>query len=366
MNFKDYLNTPGWFETPILIPKNQTILNSLKQLNEGLHQTDVAIIGVPEDGNSLYNKGCAKAPDIIRSYLYPLMGNFSNIYVSDLGNIKHENGLNNTYFALQDIVEYCVQNKVIPVVIGGSHDLTFPIFKGLAKRKQSINIAVADSTIDHLTDKDLHDHSFLSQLLKEDALGNVGLAGYQAYQSTTNEEIESIRLKNLRANLSHAEPMFRDADMASLDISVVSSIYAPGNGIASPNGLHGDQFCKLAQYAGFSDRISCFGLFGANPETNTTHQTEKLAAQAVWHFLDGLNHRYKDYPLRDVETYSKKIVHQHDIDRGIVFYHNIQNNRWWFNAGTEAEKQIISCSFDDYMETQSGKLPERIMRYLSY
>lgn len=364
MLLNDYLNIPSLFETPVLIPKNQSFGNSLKEIEEGLHQTDVAIIGVPEDRNSLYNKGCAQAPDIIRSYLYALTHNFSNLYISDLGNIKHQNGLNNTYHALQYVVEQCIENKVTPVIIGGSHDLTYPLFKAVEKKRKTINLTIADSTCDGLSVDDLHDQSFLSHIQKSEALSNLALLGYQSYQSHVNEEIESYRLKDVRENQSQIEPVLRDTDMASFDISVVSSAYAPGNAIASPNGLHGEQFCKLAQYAGFSDRLSCFGIFGANPEINTTHQSEKLAAQALWHFLDGLNNRYKDYPLRDIETYSKKIVHQHDMDRGITFYHNIQNNRWWFNAGTDTDKHIISCSLEDYLDTQRGKLPQRIMRYL--
>lgn len=364
MQLHNYLDKPTLAQVPLLIPENQTLGHALKEIDKGIHQTDVALIGVAEDANSLYNKGCAKAPDIIRSYLYNLKADFSNIYISDLGNIKSGKGLNDSYFALQEIVEHCLENKVIPVIFGGSHDLSYPVYKAMEASRKTINVAVVDSTIDALSDTDLHDHSFVAHLKKFNSLNNLGILGYQAFQSHTSLDLELHRLKALNQSLNVAEPVLRDADFASFDLAAISAAFSPGNAIASPNGLNAEQFCKLAQYAGFSDRLSCFGIFGANPAIQFTHITEKLAAQAILFFLDGLDNRYKDFPLRDINTYSKKIVHQHDIDRGIVFYHNLKNNRWWFNAGTEEEKSIISCTFEDYIDTQGGKLPERIMRFL--
>lgn len=365
MNLKDYFDKPSIHKTPVLIDDNQTIGATLRSTKDGIQQTDIAIIGVLEDANSLYNKGCEKAPDIIRSYLYALKNSFSNIYVSDFGNLKKGKGLNSTYFALQDIVEYCRNNNIIPVVLGGSHDLTHPIYMALEKTISQINLVLADSTLDNFGVEDLHDHSFLTSLKKSNSLDNISVLGHQAHQSNTDDEMELYRLKDLNKSLTVAEPVLRDADFASFDISVVNAAQAPGCAYNSPNGVSAEQFCKLSQYAGLSDRLSCFGIFGANPSVNSSHLTEKLVAQAVWYFLDGLNFRYKDYPKRDINTYSKKIVHQQDIDRGIVFYHNIQNNRWWFNAGNEEDKKIISCTFEDYLDTQNGKLPERIMRFLS-
>lgn len=365
MNLKDYFDKPSLFKTPVLIDEKQCIGSTLKSAESGIHQTDIAIIGAMEDTNSLYNKGCAHAPDLIRSYLYALKNNFSNIYISDFGNLKKGNGLNSTYFALQDVVAFCLSNKIIPIILGGSHELTLPAFKAYEQELIRSNIVVLDSTLDNFNVDDLHDHSFLTHLKKSKFAANISALGYQTFQSNMEDEMELYRLKDLNNNINTAEPVLRDAHFASFDISATNSAQAPGCGYASPNGLTAGQFCKLSQFAGFSDRLSCFGIFGVNPKVNTSHQTEKLAAQAIWHFLDGLNNRYKDYPLRDIKTYSKKIVHQQEIDQGIVFYHNIQNNRWWFNAGNEENENIVSCSFEDYMDTQKGKLPKRIMRFLS-
>lgn len=365
MNLNDYFDAPSMVNVPRLIASKDCLQTNLHPQKKGVLDADVALIGVKNDTNSLYNKGCKDAPDLIRSCLYALNGKLNNIYVSDLGNIKPGKGLNDTYFALQDVVTYLLEQRVIPIIIGGSHDLSFPICKAIAEKKEAFNLAVIDSTIDALNPNEMDDHCFLNQIKKTFAIHNLSVLGVQGYQSIEDEEIEILPLKQVRSDIASTEPVLRDADFTSFDISAIKAADAPGCAYSSPNGLNPEHACKLAQYAGLSDRISAFGIFGINPLLDKNIQSSQLAAQIIWHFLNGLDNRFKDYPLRDIQSYSKKIVHQQDIDRAIVFYHNIQNNRWWFNAATEDDMEIISCTLEDYLQTRKGDLPNRVLRFLS-
>ena len=131
----------------------------------------------------------------------------------------------------------------------------------------------------------------------------------------------------------------------------------------SPNGLFGEEVCQLARFAGFSDRISAFGLFDVNPHFDNNDQTSALSAQVVWHFVEALNNRYSDYPKREIETYQKLIVADITSNEEMVFYHNNVNNRWWIEIPTSKGREIFSCLFEDYQLASNSQVPEVWMIY---
>ena len=106
----------------------------------------------------------------------------------------------------------------------------------------------------------------------------------------------STRIGRLRQNLFKAEPILRDTDILSIDMNVVRQADAPAATHPSPNGFKGEEVCQLLQYAGTSDRISIIGLFGMENKYDQRGQTAALAAQMLWHFIEGLDNRAGDYP----------------------------------------------------------------------
>jgi hypothetical protein len=102
-------------------------------------------------------------------------------------------------------------------------------------------------------------------------LFNYSNVGYQTYYNS-QEEIDLIeklyfdayRLGEVSNNIAIAEPVFRDADLVSLDFHAVKSSDS-GNFIKfNPNGFNGKEICALSRYAGLSDKVSSFGIFNHN------------------------------------------------------------------------------------------------------
>ena len=93
-----------------------------------------------------------------------------------------------------------------------------------------------------------------------------------------------LRLGDIRKNISSVEPILRDSNMLSLDISSISSAYAKANNYCSPNGLNGNEICKLLFYAGVSDKLKSFGIFEYNQNLDQDDQTAKLISQIIWYF----------------------------------------------------------------------------------
>src|SRR6476646_6679882 len=69
-----------------------------------LDDIQLAIIGVEEDRRSVNNEGCGLAADYVRENLYRLFqGNYS-AKIADLGNTRKGNTIEDSYFALTDVL----------------------------------------------------------------------------------------------------------------------------------------------------------------------------------------------------------------------------------------------------------------------
>jgi len=331
---------------------------------------NVAIIGVKSELHSV-NKGCALAPDAVRKHLYGLRGKFEKLKICDLGNIKKGNKTNDMHFALREIITELNAKKIISIVIGGSQDFSVSIFDGLKENMETVNVAIIDSKADLQKNTALTNSSvFLNQMIDDEKLSRLDLLGYQSYYCS-DEQFEmmkernffGIRLGSLRGDMVQSEPVFRDCDLLSFDITAIRQSDAPGNICPSPNGLFGEEACQLARFAGFSDRIASFGLFEINPHFDNNDQTSALGAQIIWHFLEALNNRYDDYPVRNIDSYQKYIIPDVVGDNEMIFYHNNLNNRWWVEIPTQRGKRIFSCSYEDYRYASNNQIPEVWMKY---
>jgi arginase family enzyme len=356
-----------YFEKPIELPSDVYSLPEEDSFKSALvtENYDVAIIGVKSELNST-NKGSALAPDAIRKYLYGLKGRLEKLRICDLGNIKKGNKPKDIFFALRDITAGLTEKKIIPIVIGGSQDFSAAIFDGLKENLEEINVALVDSKVDFKPDG----ASYLDKMIEDEKLNRLDLLGYQSYYCT-HDQLFTLRDRNffgervstLRNDLGRSEPIFRDCDFFSFDIAAIRQSDAPGHSVPSPNGFFGEEGCQLARFAGFSDRIASFGLFEVNPYFDNNDQTSALAAQIIWHFIEALNNRYGDFPLRDIGSYQKYVIPDMIANDEMVFYHNNLNNRWWVEIPTHKGKRIFSCSYEDYRFASNNQVPEIWMKY---
>src|SRR5690606_22645971 len=157
-----------------------------------------------------------------------------------------------------------------------------------------------------------------------------------------------------------AEPVFRDADLVSLDLTSIKSADS-GNFITfMPNGFTGKEICALARYAGISDRTSAFGIFGHN----NSKQESVLMAQIVWYFIEGYHYRSNEYPFGSKDNYLKYIVPFENEE--LIFYKSDKTDRWWIeipfisNANNKLKRNtLLPCSHEEYLAACNQEIPER-------
>ena len=329
----------------------------------------IAIIGVPD------NRGADNLPqaadlDGIRRELYSLFPGNWYASIADLGNIEAGNTIEDTYFALEKVVAELVKKKIIPVVIGGSQALTYAMYRAYDALEQMVNLVAIDSKFDFGKPEGAIDaHSYLSKIIIEEPnnLFNYSNIGYQTYYNS-QEEIDLVeklffdgyRLGEMSSNISIAEPVFRDADLVSLDLTAIKSCDSGNFSTFTPNGFNGKEICALSRYAGISDKVSVFGVFNHN----NTAQESVLIAQILWYFMEGFHYRSNEYPFGSKETYLKYIVPLEDEQ--LVFYKSDKTDRWWIeipfisNVNNKLKRNtLLPCSYEDYLGACNQELPER-------
>jgi formiminoglutamase len=341
-----------------------------------LDEADIAIIGAGEDRNALFNNGCGLAPDSIRRELYKLFqGNFK-LKLVDLGNLIRGHSIEDTYFALTSVLVELIERNILPIVLGGSQDLTFCTYKAYEKLGRIINIAAVDPQFDlgHSGEK-LDSRSYMSHIILQQPnylfnYTNIGFQTYfvdqQAISLMKNLYFDTYRLGMVRANMEEVEPMVRNADMLSVDIGSVRASDAPGNGNASPNGFYGEEICQIMRYAGLSDKLTSLGLYEINPRLDRQALTAQLAGQMIWYFIDGFYSRKGDFSPDKKKDLVKYTVTMKDFKDEVIFYRSNKSERWWMEVPIRSKHReryerhhLVPCSYEDYQTACQNALPDR-------
>ena len=358
-------------QSPSSIGRNieiHTIQNGVPSLDE----VAVAIVGVKEGRNSVNNNGCGEDLSEIRKEFYELFPGKWSLKIADLGNIEAGNKVEDTYYAVADVVSSLVKKNITVVLIGGSQDITYANYRAYDKLDQTINLSVIDNRFDLGTiEEDLSANSYLSKIIMEEPnnLFNYSNLGYQTYFNSQEEinllqnlYFDTFRLGEVK-KLELVEPILRDADIVSIDIGAVRLSDAPGNKNAVPNGFYGEELCAIARYAGISDKVTSFGIYEFNGRYDNNNQTSSLIAQTIWYFIEGVNFRAKDYPYSCKENYQKFSVILEDDDP-INFYKSDKSGRWWMEINLISNNKykrhaLIPCAYQDYAQALEQKIPER-------
>ncbi len=337
---------------------------------------DIALIGVKDDRNAVNNEGCGLAPDVIRKFFYNLNPGPHPNKLVDLGNIKTGFAVSDTYFVLSSVIAELISQNVIPVILGGSQDLTYANYQAYQNLGQIINIVAIDPMFDlGRSEQELGAQSYLSSIIlhQPNYLFNYANIGYQTYfidqdalKLMRNLFFDTYRLGIVHENLEEVEPIVRNADMLSFDISAIRNSDAPGNGNATPNGFYGEEACQIIRYAGLSDKLTSIGFYEVNPRFDKTGQTSHLVAQMIWYFIDGYYCRANDFPFKREEDYIKYRVSISDHREEIVFYKSKKTDRWWMEIPLPVEQRIkyerhylVPCSYKDYQTACENDIPDR-------
>jgi arginase family enzyme len=329
----------------------------------------IAIIGVLENRGDSSQFEEVNLNHIRKEFYGLFPGNWQTT-IGDLGDIQSGNSLEDTFFALKKVVAKLIQKNIIPIVIGGSQDLTYALYRAYDDLEQMVNLVAIDSKFDFgKQEENISSNSYLTKIIVDEPnnLFNYCNIGYQTYFNS-QEEIDLIeklffdayRLGEISNNLALAEPVFRDADIVSIDLNVVKASDSGNFTTFTPNGFNGKEICALARYAGISDKVSLLGLFNHFSKK----QESVLIAQIIWYFIEGINFRSNEYPYGSKASYIKYIIPMEEEE--LIFYKSDKTERWWieipFLLGENnklKKNTLLPCSYEEYLSACNQELPER-------
>ncbi|EDO26329.1 predicted protein, partial [Nematostella vectensis] len=308
----------------------------------------------------------SNAPDAIRAQLYQLQYWHSDVKIADMGNILEGATANDTKAALKTVLNELEQEGKTVVVLGGSHDLTLEQYEAFKKSKKMINATVADMLIDLEETEGVTDRGFLMDMLTEQPnfIKHYNHIAFQSYyvepkilETLDKLRFDFYRLGVVKDKIENMEPVLRSSNIFSFDINAVKFCDAPTNDNASPNGLAGDESCQLARYAGMSDKLSSFGIYGYDTQKDIHRMTAKLISQMLWYFIDGYQVRRTEVPFTEKDEYLSFHLSFSEIDA--EFLKSKRTNRWWMKLPSG---DYIPCTYEDYQTASNGDIPERWFR----
>lgn len=340
-----------------------------------IRENGVALIYVPEYRGSKQLVGYQSRSENFRNFFYDLnIGIDWKMPLYDLGNILPGNELKDTYFAVSQVVSELVKKKVVPIVIGGSQDLTMAVYKGYETLEQLVNLCCVDHKLDLGNPEEEPDSDgFLSNLLLQRPCylfnhANIGLQAPFASKSEFDlfEKLyfDVCRLGEFNADFRKAEPHLRNSDILSIDFKSIRASELREPEYTSPNGFYADQICQIAKYAGISDKLTSLGVFNYVSEVSAG-SSSFLLAQIIWYFIDGVSQRKGDFPLGSKKDYLKFTVHLDDFKDEVIFYKSNKSERWWMEVPYPPQKGVkyerhhmVPCDVEDYERAMKNEIPD--------
>lgn len=346
---------------------NYIKINGRDEIN--VNEGNVALVSVNSSGELMGNNFRNFFYRLSRYPLFPEIIDLGDIAIS----IDDKSSCLKLAYALGEIIEL----KAQVILIATDETIAFIQYLTYEYLQRLINIALIDSKIKINTDKTGKAESFLDKVFDRENsfLFNLVNIGNQSYFLTQDVielfermKFEQYRLGEVRQNFLKMEPAIRSADMMALNLSVIKQSNAPAAIDPSPNGFTSDEICLVSRYAGLSDQLSTFGIYGFDESKDNEHQTAHLVAQIAWYFVEGISQRINEHPDMEGSEFIKYVVFVKDNAYQLSFYKSKQTNRWWMEIPSEFNQsdksQFIPCSYEDYLEANNGDVPERLWNAL--
>ena len=326
---------------------------------------DIVIIGVKETrGNGSAEKE-NNAADIIRKQLYRLHYWHTDIKIADAGNIEVGASIADSYAAVRTVLEELYRLNKTVVILGGSHDVTLAQYHAYRILNKVVEATCVDAEINLKGESMVPAENFLMEMFtgEPNILKHYNHIAFQSYfvhprmlQTIDKLRFDCYRLGNVQHDIEEMEPVLRNSNMLSFDVSAIKYSDAPTNKNC-PNGLTGVEACMLTRFAGMSNNLSSFGMYGYNPKDDTEEITAKQIAQMVWYFIDGRHKMAQESTLEERQNFNEYHIVFAEINT--LFLQSKRTNRWWMQL---PNGKFIACSHNDYLTAGKNELPERWLR----
>ncbi|MEM7628158.1 MAG: arginase family protein [Planctomycetota bacterium] len=216
--------------------------------------------------------------------------------VADAGDVEAAgDDLEETHRRVRAASRSIAERGIIPIGIGGGHDLTLPLVLGVA---DALGRALDGVYFDaHLDVRDETGSGMpFRRLLEAGAARSLSVHGLDAI-ATDRTHLDWYRAHGGRVAWDDAEAesagSWPDGDcFVSFDLDVLDQAHAPGVSATNPAGWSPRRACDWCHNAGRHAGVRCFDIMELNPHHDRGGMTARLAARLFLEFLAGLADRH--------------------------------------------------------------------------
>ncbi|WXR61372.1 formimidoylglutamase [Peptostreptococcaceae bacterium AGR-M142] len=292
----------------------------VKNLTDDLKPFDIklgfGIIGFCCDEGVKRNKGrqgAKKGPFAIRNELRNLPCRFKqDVKIYDFGDI-HCNDSN--LEKAQDDLAYCVDRiislNLIPLVLGGGHEVAFGNYKGIYKNLKTQNENPKIGIVNFDAHFDLRPYfekgnsgtmfrQIADMCIENNTKYSYFCMGIQKHRNTldlfkTADKLNAkyvlakdIQNKNTWPIIESLDDFIKSNDHIYLTIctDVFSSAYAPGVSATQPLGINPEKALKFIKYIIRSDKLISFDIAEVSPRFDQDNTTANLASALIFSIID--------------------------------------------------------------------------------
>jgi agmatinase len=254
----------------------------------------VALLGIPYDAASSYQRGPAGAPVLIREALWTEAGNTWTEAGIDLkqGRLDDEGDLwftdrepgDDARARIEEAVGTILDSGRRPLLLGGDHSITYPILRGMRRRYPRLGILHLDAHPDlyHEFQGDPWSHACpFARIMEEglaDRLVQIGIRTMTGHQREQAERF-GVEVMDMRSWRDGTPLRFDTPVYLSLDLDALEPGLAPGVSHREPGGLSVRQALGIIQ--SLEAPLAGADLVEFNPLNDPTGLSAAVCAKLV-------------------------------------------------------------------------------------
>lgn len=256
--------------------------------------TKVALLGVPYDASSSFQRGAAGAPALIREALWSEARNtWTEIGVDlgggaleDAGDLRFTEGEPGAEARarIEDAVGAMLDSGRRPLLLGGDHSITYPVLRGVRRHHPRLAILHLDAHSD-LYDEfqgDPYSHACPFARIMEEGLAErlvqVGIRTMTRHQREQAGRF-GVEVMDMRTWRDGTPLRFEMPVYLSLDLDVLEPGLAPGLSHPEPGGLTVRQVLDIIH--GLKAPLVGADVVELNPDNDVSNLTAAVAAKLV-------------------------------------------------------------------------------------
>lgn len=254
----------------------------------------IGLLGLPDDTGVRLNRGrpgAAGGPAAFRSALAGYGTAQPGLpAVFDAGDVTPGATLDETHARVTTATAALLDAGLLPVAVGGGHDLTFPFVRAVAQKFPQPTGLYFDA---HLDVREATGSGMpFRRLIEACGVPALHLHGFRPLVNSTahldwfSRHGGTTWPDHSPVTLPAAEHLF-----ASFDLDVLDAAHAPGVSALNPAGWNVREAEPWVAACGADPRVRCFDLMELNPAHDSDGRTARVAAHLFLTFLLGAARR---------------------------------------------------------------------------